>query len=239
MVGNGGTWSGRADSNRRPHGPEPCTLTWLSYSPRRPSIPGRGTALLPRTLTSLSIYLVRHGATTWTEARRHTGKTDVALTRAGEAEALGLRAKLGGVTFARVVCSPRQRARATAALAGFGERLEIAPSLAEYDYGDFEGLTSEEIAERHPGWELWRDGCPGGESPDQVLERANLLLRTLDLPYPGNSLLFGHGHILRAVAAAYLGVPVTFCRHLILKVASISVLDEEHGQPAIASWDLV
>jgi len=187
----------------------------------------------------VSIYLVRHGATTWTETRRHTGITDVPLTRIGEDEARGLRQKLDSVPFARVISSPRQRARRTAALAGFSGRLEIAPSLAEYDYGEFEGLTSEEIEVLHPGWELWRDGCPGGETPAQVLERTTKFLQALELPSEGNTLLFGHGHILRAVAAAYLGVPVTFCRHLILKVASVSVLDQEHGQPAIASWDVV
>ncbi len=186
----------------------------------------------------MPIYLVRHGATTWTQSHRHTGTTDVPLTPSGEVQARSLRARLAHVDFARVVSSPRRRARMTADLAGFGDRLEIAPLLVEYDYGDYEGLTIEQIQAVQPGWELWRDGCPGGETPQQVLRRAHQLLAELDLPAGADSVLFGHGHILRAVAAAYLGAPIDFCRHLIVAVASISVLGEEHGIPAIASWDL-
>jgi probable phosphoglycerate mutase len=99
-------------------------------------------------------------------------------------------------------------------------------------------MTTAQIEAIEPGWDLWRNGCPGGETPQQAMDRAALLLAELDLPADGDSVLFGHGHILRAVTCAYLGVPIEFCRHLVLTVASISVLGQEHGVPAIASWDL-
>ncbi|MGA9775963.1 MAG: histidine phosphatase family protein [Candidatus Dormiibacterota bacterium] len=187
----------------------------------------------------MPIYLVRHGETAWTLSGRHTGATEVPLTAGGVVQAEGLRALLGGLTFDRVLVSPRERARRTAELAGFAGRFEVAPSLAEYRYGEYEGLTGAEIQARRPGWELWRDGCPGGETPDEVLERARQLIRELNSAPAARTLLFGHGHILRAVAAAYLGEPVGICRHLIVKVASVSVLGQEHGLPAIESWDLV
>ncbi len=187
----------------------------------------------------MPIYLVRHGETAWTLTGRHTGATEVPLTAEGVVQAEGLRALLGGLSFDRVLVSPRERARRTAELAGFAGRFEVAPSLAEYGYGEYEGLTSAEIQLRRPGWELWRDGCPGGETPDEVLERARRLLEELNPAPAARTLLFGHGHILRAVAAAYLGEPVGICRHLMVKVASVSVLGQEHGLPAIESWDLV
>jgi len=186
----------------------------------------------------MAIYLVRHGETEWTLAGRHTGTTDLPLTQRGEAQAAGLKADLAALSFARVMVSPRRRAIRTAELAGFAGRLEVDPRLAEYDYGQYEGLTAAEIDARQPGWELWRDGCPGGEMPGQVLARAWKLLAGLPLSAEDNSVLFGHGHILRAVAAAHLGLPVSFCASLILKVASISVLASEHNHPAIDSWDL-
>lgn len=186
----------------------------------------------------MAIYLVRHGETEWTLAGRHTGTTDLPLTPAGEAQAVRLKPDLAKLSFAKVAVSPRRRAIRTAELAGFAGRLEVDTGLAEYDYGEYEGLTAAEIEARQPGWELWRDGCPGGETPGQVLARARRLLVGLPLSDEDNSVIFGHGHILRAVAAAYLGLPVSFCASLILKVASISVLASEHNQPAIDSWDL-
>jgi probable phosphoglycerate mutase len=187
----------------------------------------------------MAIYLVRHGETEWAVSRRHTGRTDLALTPRGEEEARALRSRLADVEFDKVVSSPMQRAVRTAELAGYGSNLKVSPLLAEYDYGEYEGLTSEQIEVLHPGWELWRDGCPGGETPDQALARCRRQLYELELPNGGNSLLFGHGHIFRALTAAYLRQPVEFGAHLILKVASISILDQEHGQPAIDSWDQI
>jgi probable phosphoglycerate mutase len=186
----------------------------------------------------VSLYLIRHGATAWTQTRRHTGRSDLDLTAEGETQARALAARLAGVDFVRVVSSPLRRARHTAELAGFGDRLEIAPLLREYDYGEYEGLTTAQIQALNPGWDLWRDGCPGGETPLQARDRAARLLADLNLPDEADSALFGHGHIFRALTSAYLGVPVEFCRHLLLGVASISILSHEHGVPAIASWDV-
>ena len=187
-------------------------------------------------LLLVPIYLVRHGETDWTVSRRHTGRTDLPLNPRGEEQARNLGRRLAGVNFDRVVASPMLRARQTAQLAGFGVNLEIAPGLREYDYGEFEGLTREQIEGIWPGWDLWRDGCPGGESPEAVLLRAQRLLEGLGLAADDTSVLFGHGHILRAVAAAYLGQDVGICRHLMVQVASVSVLGCEHGLPAIQSW---
>lgn len=193
---------------------------------------------LPPKLGTVPIYLVRHGETEWTKTHRHTGATDVALSARGEEQARQLRSRLAGINFSRVVVSPKQRAIRTAELAGLADRAEVNPDLVEYDYGAFEGLTTDQIHSRRPGWELWRDGCPGGESPAAVLTRASRLLDELRLSPDEDSLLFGHGHMLRAVAAAYLGLNVGFCRHLIVGVASISILGSEHDQPAIEAWNL-
>lgn len=184
----------------------------------------------------MPIYLVRHGETEWTVSGRHTGRTDIPLSPRGEEQARHLRVRLAPVDFARVVVSPLLRARQTAALAGLGERAGVAPDLREYDYGDLEGWTRDQIEASWPGWDLWRDGCPGGESPDQVLGRARRLLKELKPLGSKEVALFGHGHILRAVAAAYLEQEVGLCRHLVVPVASISILGEEHSVPAIVSW---
>ena len=186
----------------------------------------------------MPIYLVRHGETEWTVSGRHTGRTDIPLSPRGEEQARHLRKRLASVNFDRVVVSPLLRARQTAELAGLGERAEVVADLREYDYGDFEGWTRDQIEASWPGWELWRDGCPGGESAEEVLARARRLLGELDLSSFRDSALFGHGHFLRAVAAAYLEQSVGICRHLVVPVASISMLGAEHSVPAIVSWGL-
>jgi broad specificity phosphatase PhoE len=186
----------------------------------------------------MAIYLVRHGETEWSLQHRHTGSTDIPLTARGEEQAEELRPRLAGVEFAKVFASPMRRARETAELAGVLPTPEITPLLREFDYGEYEGVTSEEIERSRPGWDLWRDGCPGGESPQEVLDRCRRLLAELAPEPDGNYALFGHGHLLRAVAAAYLGVSVELCRHLMLQVASISILSHEHNVPAIEAWDL-
>jgi probable phosphoglycerate mutase len=186
----------------------------------------------------VAIYLIRHGETVWALDHRHTGGTDIALTSRGEEQARELSHRLAGVQFDRVLSSPMQRAYRTAELSGVSPRAEITPLLCEFDYGDYEGITSAEIERSSPGWDLWRDGCPNGESAEQVARRSRQLLDDLH-PRPGrNYALFAHGHVLRAVAAVYLGLPLDLCRHLIVKVASISVLGEERGIPAIELWDL-
>ncbi|MFZ0996453.1 MAG: histidine phosphatase family protein [Candidatus Dormiibacterota bacterium] len=186
----------------------------------------------------MAIYLVRHGETAWSLEHRHTGITDLPLTARGEEQAKELGPRLAGVDFSRVLSSPLRRAQETAELAGVRPIPEITPLLCEFDYGEYEGATSEEIERTRPGWDLWRDGCPGGESPEAVVDRCRRLLAELNAQADRDYALFGHGHVLRALAVAYLSVPVDLCRHLLLRVASISILSHEHGIPAIEAWDL-
>jgi broad specificity phosphatase PhoE len=184
----------------------------------------------------VELYLVRHGETEWSRARRHTGRTDVPLNPVGEAEARALGEHLRGLEVDRVVASPMARAMATAKLAGFGDRLETTPALLEFDYGEYEGLTSAQIRAGRPGWDLFRDGCPGGETPATATERARPLLDELTAA-GGRALLFGHGHQLRLLAARYLELPPEAARHLFLGTASLSVLGTEHHWPAILLWN--
>jgi broad specificity phosphatase PhoE len=184
----------------------------------------------------VELYLVRHGETEWSRARRHTGRTDVPLSPAGEAEALALGAHLDGLEVDRVLGSPLQRATTTARLAGFAERLETTRALLEFDYGDYEGLTTPQIRADRPGWDLFRDGCPGGETAAGVAERAQRLVAELT-GGDGRVLLFGHGHQLRILAASYLGLPTDAARHLFLGTASVSVLGREHDWPTVLLWN--
>jgi probable phosphoglycerate mutase len=186
----------------------------------------------------MAIYLIRHGETRWAVAGRFTGRTDLPLTSRGKDQARGVGGRLAGVEFDRVLCSPLERARRTAELADLHPAAEVNPNLCEFDYGDYEGLTRQEILSRRPGWDLWRDGCPGGESPGTVSRRARLVLEELAPEPDRNYALFAHGHILRVVAASYLGVGIELSRHLMTRVASISVLGHEHEVPAIEAWDL-
>ncbi len=183
------------------------------------------------------VYLVRHGETEWSKAGRHTGRTDLPLTPAGEAAARQIAARLSGLSFTRVFSSPRIRARRSAELAGFTP--EIDPDLAEWDYGDYEGLTAAEVRARRPGWVVFDDGGPNGESPQQVAERADRVVARLKA-LSGDVLDFSHGHFLRVLAARWVGQPVGFARHLLLGTAAVSVLGFDHNsldQPAIALWN--
>jgi broad specificity phosphatase PhoE len=184
----------------------------------------------------VELYLVRHGETAWSRARRHTGRTDVPLSPAGEAEARALGAHLDGLQVDRALASPMGRATATARLAGFGDRLETTPVLLEFDYGDYEGLTSTQIRARRPGWDLFRDGCPGGETAGAVAGRARPLVAELTAA-DGRVMLFGHGHQLRILTACYLGLDPDAARHLFLGTASVSVLGREHDWPAVLLWN--
>jgi broad specificity phosphatase PhoE len=184
----------------------------------------------------VELYLIRHGETEWSRARRHTGRTDVPLSPAGEAEARALGEHLAGLQVDRVLSSPLSRATTTARLAGFGDRLETTPVLLEFDYGDYEGLTSAQVREERPGWDLFRDGCPGGETAAAVAERSRPLLHRLDAE-GRPTVLFGHGHALRILAACYLGLPPEAARHLFLGTASVSALGREHTWPAILLWN--
>lgn len=184
------------------------------------------------------IYLARHGETEWSLTGRHTGLTDLPLTPVGETNARNLRDALKHVTFTRVFSSPLRRAWRTCELAGFRCTVEMIHDLVEWDYGAYEGRRTVEIHEERPDWQLFRDGCPGGESPQQVAARAD---RVLDLvrSVSGNVLLFSSGHFLRMLAARWAGIDTIGARSLMLSTASLSVLGYETrlAQPAIRLWN--
>ena len=184
----------------------------------------------------MELYLIRHGETEWSRARRHTGRTDLPLSPAGEAEATALGQHLRGLEVDRVLSSPMTRATATAALAGFGDRVELNDTLLEVDYGECEGRTTAEIRASRPGWDLFRDGCPGGETVEDAAARARRLLDGLAAS-DGRVLLFSHGHQLRVLTTVFLGLPPATARHLFLGTASLSVLGVEHEWPAILLWN--
>jgi broad specificity phosphatase PhoE len=184
-----------------------------------------------------TVYLVRHGATEWSKSGRHTGRTDLPLTQEGEDEARALRSRLAGKAFSQVLASPLQRARRTAELAGFTATPD--PDLIEWNYGDYEGLTSAAIREGCPGWDLFSDGCPGGESIEQIAQRADRVAGRLKA-LSGNVLVFSHGHLLRVLAARWTGQPVQFARALLLSTSAVSALGFGHDapdEPAISLWN--
>jgi broad specificity phosphatase PhoE len=180
------------------------------------------------------IWLARHGETEWTVSRRHTSRTDLDLTARGEQQAVALGERLRSESFALVLSSPAIRARRTAELAGFGAELE--PLFSEYDYGEYEGLTTVEIKRERPEWDLWRDGCPGGEQTADVALRADQVLERLRRA-DGGVLTFGHGHMTRVLAARALGLEGETGRYLMLGTATLSLVGSEHGRPAIALWN--
>jgi broad specificity phosphatase PhoE len=197
-----------------------------------------GGSIVARMATPLNeLWLVRHGETAWTLSRQHTGNTDIPLTEAGEQAAAGLAPRLRHVGFALVLTSPLARARRTAELAGFGDgAATIEPDLRELDYGDYEGLTTAQIRERRPGWDLWLDGCPGGESVGDVAVRAARAIaraRAADGPV----LIFAHGHLLRTLAAVALELDPNAGRHLVLDPGTISIIGSEHEWPALRRWN--
>jgi probable phosphoglycerate mutase len=181
------------------------------------------------------VWLVRHGETEWSRDGKHTSVTDLPLTEEGERVATEVRERLAGVDFALVLTSPRSRARETARLAGHPEAV-VDPDLAEWDYGDLEGLTTEEIRETYPDWEIWDGPVPGGESAEEVSARLDrVVARCRDAD--GRVLLFGHGHCLRALAARWLGLPVTDGRLLRLDTATVSVLGYERENSVVLRWN--
>lgn len=188
---------------------------------------------------SLRLYLVRHGETEWSLSGQYTGRTDIPLTAHGEEAARELGSRIRGIPFSRVFTSPLKRAQQTCALAGLIPTAEIEPDLAEWDNGDDEGRTTAEILASRPGWNLFRDGSPHGETPSHISDRADRLiarLRVLD----GNVALFSHGHFGRVLAARWIGLRVDQAQHLLLDTASLSILCFEHDrtdQPAIALWN--
>ncbi len=183
------------------------------------------------------IVLIRHGQTEWSAAGRHTSVTDLPLTADGEGQATRLHDALAKRDFVTVLCSPRQRARRTAELAGLTVT-RIDDDLVEWAYGVYEGITSAEIRRERPDWDLWRDGCPGGESPEQVRDRVDRLLATVrPLLERGDVALVGHGHCLRVVGARWAGLPVTSGGALALDTGTLSSLGYEHERPVIRSWN--
>jgi probable phosphoglycerate mutase len=181
------------------------------------------------------VWIVRHGETEWTVSKKHTGRTDIPLTAAGEAGARALAPVLGRHGFALVLTSPLQRARRTAELAGFGDA-KVDERLRELDYGDYDGRTTAEIRRERPDWFLWRDGTPGGEAMDEVGRRADSVIAEL-ADVDGDVLLFGHGHFSRVLGARLLGLPPSDGRLLMLAPGSVSVIGAEHGQRAIRTWN--
>jgi broad specificity phosphatase PhoE len=183
-------------------------------------------------------YLARHGNTAWTHSGQHTGLTDLPLTRDGERNAVRLGERLKGLTFAKVFTSPLQRAARTCELAGFAAVAETDRDVAEWDYGKYEGLTSTQILQQRPDWDLFRDGCPGGESPQQIGERAYRMVQRIRR-VTGDSLLFSSGHFIRVLTACWLGVGPAGSRFFLLSPASLSALSYEHNlsRPAVRLWD--
>ena len=188
------------------------------------------------TATSPELYLVRHGETEWSRSGRHTGTTDLPLTEDGRKAARLLRPALEGKNFALVLTSPMRRARETCELAGLGDRAAIEPDLREWGYGEYEGKTHEEIEKQAPGWLIFEHGCPGGESPEQVGFRLDGLLSRLRAR-AGNVALFAHGHVFRALAARWVGLPVSEGRHFLLDTGTISILGYYRGNPAVKRWN--
>jgi broad specificity phosphatase PhoE len=182
------------------------------------------------------LVLVRHGETEWSRAGKHTGRTDIPLTDAGRRSAEVLREPLSHRSFERVLTSPLSRAADTCRLAGLGGQAETRDELLEWDYGDYDGLTTPEIREQRPGWWLWRDGCPGGESPDEVAARVDRLIADLQ-GAEGDALLFAHGHVLRVLSARWIELGPEFGSRFVLGTATLSTLGWERDTPAFRLWN--
>ena len=183
------------------------------------------------------IVLIRHGQTEWSAVGKHTSYTDLDLTEEGERQARTAGDRLAGRTFAAVLSSPRKRALRTAELAGL-RVTETTEDLAEWNYGEYEGITSATIRETHPQWSLWTDGAPGGESPAEVAARLDrVLARARTLLEEGDVALIAHGHSLRVAGARWIGLPATGGGLLKLGTATMSTLGFEHGNPVIDTWN--
>ncbi|MGD9694121.1 MAG: histidine phosphatase family protein [Thermoleophilia bacterium] len=180
-------------------------------------------------------WLVRHGETEWSRSGRHTGRTDVPLTEAGEAAARAVRDRLAGERFDLVLVSPALRARRTCEIAGFGDVAVVDPDAWEWDYGDYEGRTTADIRRAEPGWSVWTDPMPGGESLDAVAARADRVVARARAA--GRTLVVSHGHLLRILAARWLGMPPAAGAHLVLGTATLSTLGWERETPALLRWN--
>src|SRR4249920_429356 len=183
----------------------------------------------------MAIWMVRHGETEWSISGRHTGSTDIPLTPDGRLQATAIGKLLAGRRFDHVFSSPMLRARKTAGLAGFGDRIRLHEGLLEFDYGELEGLTTGQIRATHPGWQLFRDGCPGGETPEQMAKRVDALIEELR-EFGGNSLLFGHGHCFRSLAVRFLDLSIRYATNLLLDAGTISIASDGRDGPALVLW---
>jgi probable phosphoglycerate mutase len=186
-------------------------------------------------MSEAPLVVVRHGATEWSENGRHTSRTDLPLLPSGRERAAELGRSLDPAEFDRVLSSPLLRARETCMLAGFGDRMEVVEQLREWDYGDYEGLTTPQIRERDPDWSLWRDGCPGGESPGQVTARVDWVLGQIG---PARTIAFAHGHLLRVLAARWIGLEADGGARLLLSAGAIARLGHEHDLRVIERWNV-
>jgi probable phosphoglycerate mutase len=184
----------------------------------------------------MSVFAIRHGETEWSVNGRHTGTTDLPLTANGRRLAALLRPVLSGRAFALVLVSPLRRARETCELAGLAAQAIVEPDLVEWNYGDYEGLTPRQIHERAPGWLIFRDGCPGGETPEQVAARTDRVIARARAG-EGDVALFAHGHVLRVLAARWVGLPASGGQHFLLDTGTLNVLDHYRGVPALKTWN--
>ena len=189
-------------------------------------------------MPSQEVYLIRHGETEWSLSGQHTGITDIPLTENGRKVARLLEPVLRKQTFALVLTSPLGRARETCELAGLGERAEIDRNLMEWNYGEYEGLTPRQIHAQRPGWVIFNDGCPGGESAKQVGVRVDRVIARVRA-VQGHIALFAHGHIFRVFAARWLGLPATAGSHFLLSTATLNILSYYRGIPAVKCWNTV
>jgi broad specificity phosphatase PhoE len=185
----------------------------------------------------VQVFLIRHGATAWSRSGQHTGTTDIPLLADGERDARAVGQLLAGTPFSAVWSSPLQRALQTSQLADLGPAPQTMSDLVEWNYGEYEGLTTPEIRAREPGWTVWRAGAPGGESPEAVSERADRVVRRLEAG-GGAIAVFSHGHFLRALAARWVGLSIQWGRALALEPGSVSRLTVERDGPMIASWNV-
>jgi probable phosphoglycerate mutase len=188
-------------------------------------------------MTSQQVYLIRHGETEWSVSGQHTGLTDIPLTENGRSVARLLQPVLARQTFALVLTSPLQRARETCELARLGGCAELDGDLMEWNYGEYEGLTSQQIHAKNPGWMVFTDGCPGGESPEQVGARVDRVIARVRAA-EGHVALFGHGHVLRALAARWLGLHTAHGGHFLLDTATLSIMSYYRDIPAVQRWNV-
>lgn len=182
------------------------------------------------------VYVIRHGETEWSLSGQHTGTTDLPLTENGRTLARRLKPLFAKHTFELVLTSPLQRARETCLLAGFGGKAEVDTNLVEWNYGEYEGLTPKQIHDKRPGWMIFTDGCPGGETPEEVGARADRAIARARTA-KGHVALFAHGHIFRVLVARWLGLPATGGRHFLLQTGTLNVLSYYRGIPAVKIWN--